>query len=57
MNAEQIITKLEIDAMLAEKQQLDAGNLSVNNMLSYDRWVVDAIELLLRIELDRTVKQ
>ena len=42
-----------ITTMLARKRVIDDRNLQTNNMESYDRWVVDAVALLLIIELER----
>jgi hypothetical protein len=39
--------------MLARKRELERINKSANNMVGYDRWIADALELILRIELGR----
>lgn len=39
--------------MLARKEAIDNRNQSANNMETYTRWIVDAVELLLRVELER----
>ena len=46
-------TAQQIMSMLTEKSTLDAVNANANNMASYDRWIADAVTLLLRIELER----
>jgi len=38
---------------LERKRRIDRDNATTNNMASYDRWLVDAVELLLQIELER----
>jgi hypothetical protein len=49
------MNKLAQDLMtqLARKDTIDINNQHANNMTSYTRWVVDAVELLLRAELER----
>jgi hypothetical protein len=42
-----------IISTLERKRRIDRDNASANNMASYDRWLVDAVELLLQIELER----
>jgi hypothetical protein len=42
-----------VDDLLRRKQQLDRQNEQSNNMTSYDRWLADAIEVLLRMGIDR----
>jgi hypothetical protein len=36
---------------LQRKQRLDRKNQVANNMASYDRWLIDAVELLLQLAL------
>lgn len=43
----------ELSELLLRKQELDIERVSSNNLVSYAAWMVDAFELLLRIELDR----
>jgi hypothetical protein len=43
----------DLTTQLARKDAIDINNQHANNMASYTRWVVDAIELLLRAELER----
>ena len=38
---------------LERKRRIDRDNAGANNMAGYDRWLVDAVELLLQIELER----
>jgi hypothetical protein len=40
-------------SMLQRKRDIDRDRASRNNMVSYDTWLVDAVELLLQIELQR----
>ena len=47
----------EIAALLARKQELDQRNEGALNMLSYDRWVADALEALLKTIAVRPVGQ
>jgi hypothetical protein len=44
----------EIIVMLARKLEIERQNRLVNNMVADTGWVADAIELLLRIELERS---
>ena len=46
-------TTQQIMVVLARKQQIDQRKSLNNNMESYNQWLVDAVELLLRIELER----
>jgi hypothetical protein len=39
--------------MLARKRELERLNMTANNMIPFDRWIADALELILRIELGR----
>lgn len=39
--------------MLKRKQELDQQNRLANNMAGDGHWIADAIELLLRLELER----
>ncbi len=39
--------------MLARKRELERLNQTANNMIGYDRWIADAVALLLQLELDR----
>jgi hypothetical protein len=43
----------DLTTQLARKDALDINNQHANSMVSYTRWVIDAIELLLRAELER----
>jgi hypothetical protein len=43
----------DLALMLARKRKLDIESQVSNNMASYDRWIIDALELQLRIELER----
>jgi hypothetical protein len=47
----------EIAELLKRKQQIDASLLATNRMVSYDRWSVDAMELLLRIALEQEKRE
>ena len=38
----------DIAALLAQKEELDRRNTDALNMASYDRWIADALEALLR---------
>ena len=40
----------DIAALLAQKEELDRRNTDALNMASYDRWIADALEALLRTE-------
>ena len=42
-----------LETALARKREIDQQNQTQNNMRSYDHWLVDAVELLLLIELER----
>jgi len=42
----------EIAILLAKKNAIDRGNAEALNMGSYDRWIADALELLLRIAIE-----
>jgi hypothetical protein len=42
--------------LLQRKSAMDYQNLNSMNMVSYDRWMIDAIEALLKIELERQKK-
>ena len=42
------MTADEIAALLARKQELDQRNEGALNMASYDRWIADALEALLK---------
>jgi hypothetical protein len=42
--------------LLQRKNDIDYKNLNALNYVSYDRWLIDAIEALLRIELERQKK-
>jgi hypothetical protein len=44
---------LEIGTLLARKEAIDQNNKLANNMESYDVWLANAVELLLRAELER----
>jgi hypothetical protein len=46
-------TTQQIMAMLARKQQIVERIIQTNRMESDHQWLVDAVELLLRIELER----
>ena len=43
----------ELVEMLRRKQELDQQNRLANNMADSSHWVADALELLLRLELER----
>jgi hypothetical protein len=43
----------QVAATLAAKRDLDRTRITTNRMASYDTWLVDAVELLLQIELMR----
>ena len=51
------MTADEIAALLARKQELDQRNEGALNMASYDRWVADALEALLKTIAVRPVSQ
>ena len=40
----------DIAALLAQKEELDRRNTAALNMASYERWIADALEALLRTE-------
>jgi hypothetical protein len=42
--------------LLQRKNDIDYKNLNALNYVSYDRWIIDAIEALLKIELERQKK-
>jgi hypothetical protein len=44
---------MEISLLLARKEGIDKNNKLANNMNSYDMWLANAVELLLRAELER----
>ena len=46
----------DIAALLRQKQQLDQDGEQANNMVSYDRWAFEAMELLLRVALEQEKK-
>jgi hypothetical protein len=52
-----VVVQTEFTALvrmaLERKRRIDDSNANTNNMASYDRWLVDAVELLLQIELER----
>lgn len=41
-----------IGEMLTRKKQLDKKAKQANNMVSYEEWMIEAIELLLKVALD-----
>jgi len=41
---------------LERKRRLDRDNSKAMELVEYDRWLVDAVELLLQIELERSPK-
>ena len=45
-----------IVSSLERKRRIDGENLTNMNLVSYDRWLVDAVELLLQIELQREIQ-
>jgi hypothetical protein len=45
-----------LKSTLARKREIDARVLQTNNMESTHRWMVNAVELLLKIELERQRK-
>ena len=49
-------TRLLVSA-LERKRRIDVENVTNMNLVSYDRWLVDAVELLLQIELERRTKK
>jgi len=51
------MTADEIAALLARKQELDQRNEGALNMASYDRWIADALEALLKTIAVRPVGQ
>ena len=51
------MTADEIAALLARKQELDQRNEGALNMASYDRWIADALEALLKTIAVRPVAQ
>ena len=38
----------EIDKLIIRKEELDQRNEGALNMVSYDRWIADALEALLK---------
>jgi hypothetical protein len=42
--------------LLQRKSTMDCQNLNTMNYVTYDRWLVDAVEALLQIELERQKK-
>lgn len=44
---------LRVVALLERKRDIDFRNVNTNNMETYDRWLIDAVELMLRLELMR----
>jgi hypothetical protein len=50
------LAKSRIVELLNVKQLIDDVNLDANNMASYDKWTVDVLELLLRLELERQTR-
>jgi hypothetical protein len=46
-----------IVSTLERKRRIDKQNTKANNMAGYDRWLVDAVELLLQIELQRRIQK
>jgi hypothetical protein len=46
-----------IVSALERKRRIDKQNTKANNMAGYDRWLVDAVELLLQIELQRRTQK
>lgn len=46
--------RTEIEIALKRKGEIERGReMSNNNMASYDEWMARAVELLLRVELER----
>jgi hypothetical protein len=43
-------------SMLQRKRDIDRDRAHSNRMVSYDTWLVDAVELLLQLELDRAMR-
>jgi hypothetical protein len=48
--------RLQVEKLLERKADIDRRNKEAGtNLVSHDFWLVDAVEVLLRIELGRTV--
>jgi hypothetical protein len=45
--------KHKITRLLDSKRAIDLKNVTTNNMQTYDRWLIDAVELLLQRELEQ----
>jgi hypothetical protein len=45
-----------ITELIQHKEKLDKLDVETNHMSGYNEWIVDVLELLLRIEHDRTKK-
>lgn len=46
-------TEQQLIVMLARKHEIERQNRLANNMVADTGWMADAIELLLRLELER----
>lgn len=45
--------KHKLTRLLDNKRAIDLKNVTTSNMQTYDRWLIDAVELLLQRELEQ----
>ena len=48
---------IEIADLLRRKEQIDLGKRHSNGMISYDSWVVEAVEVLLKFALEELKRE